>query len=101
MPVTKAFDQKSSRCTVTFTLPLEAAGNAKKLFLAGEFNGWSPSELPMRKGKGTFSVSLELETERQYQYRFVTEAGVWLNDTQADFYVYNAFADSDNSVVAL
>jgi 1,4-alpha-glucan branching enzyme len=86
---------------VGFSLPVDAAAGAKKLFLAGEFNEWNPTVLPMRKAKGEFSASLELPAGSPYQYRYVTEAGVWLNDTEADCYVYSAFADSDNSVVVL
>jgi len=86
---------------LTFSLPADDAQNTNKLFLAGDFNGWNPTVLPMHKAKGVFSVSVELEADKQHQYRYVTEAGAWLNDTQADLYVYNPFADADNSVVAL
>lgn len=101
MPLAKKFDKTKSRCTVTFSLSVEAAGEPAKLFLAGDFNGWDPRAQAMRKTGGMFRTSLELESGRQYQYRFVTDQGVWLNDTEADLYVYSAFADSDNSVAAL
>ncbi|PKN08450.1 MAG: glycoside hydrolase [Deltaproteobacteria bacterium HGW-Deltaproteobacteria-8] len=101
MPLTKKYSKDKSTCTVAFSLPVDAAGGAKKIFLAGEFNDWEPTKLPMRKAKGLFSVSLELPADAPYQYRYVTDAGVWLNDTEADCYVYNAFADADNSVVVL
>lgn len=99
MPLTKKLSKDKSACKVGFSLPVEAVGDAKKLFLAGEFNNWKPA--PMRKAKGVFSLSLELPTQASYQYRFVTDAGVWLNDNEADCYVYNAFAVADNSVVVL
>ncbi len=101
MPLTKRFSKDKSTCKVSFSLPAEVTGGAKKLFLAGEFNGWSPTALPMRKVKGTFTVSLSLPAGAPYQYRYVTEAGAWVNDTEADCYVYSAFADADNSVVVL
>ncbi|MBA4357820.1 MAG: isoamylase early set domain-containing protein [Humidesulfovibrio sp.] len=101
MPLTKKYSKDKSACTVGFALPVDAAGGAKKLYLAGEFNGWSATALPMRKAKGVFAASLELPAGSPYQYRYVSETGVWINDTEADCYVYSAFANSDNSVVVL
>ncbi len=99
MPLTKKLSKDKTVCKVGFSLTEESAGGAKKLFLAGEFNAWAPA--PMRKAKGAFSLSLDLPTGASYQYRYVTDAGTWLNDTEADCYVFNAFADADNSVVVL
>lgn len=99
MPLTKKFSRDGRVCKVGFSLAAEVAGEPKKLFLAGEFNGWKPA--PMRKAKGVFSLGLELPAGASYQYRFVTDAGVWLNDTGADCYIHSSFADADNSVVTL
>jgi len=99
MPLTKKLSKDKALCTVSFTLSEEAAGGAKKLFLAGEFNSWKPA--PMRKAKGSFSLNVELPAAASYQYRYVTGEGCWLNDTEADCYVFNSFADADNSVVVL
>jgi 1,4-alpha-glucan branching enzyme len=101
MPLIKKYTKDKSACTVGFVLPAEAAGGARKLFLAGEFNAWSPTDTPMRKSKGVFRASLLLDAGASYQYRYVTEAGIWLNDTEADCYVFSPFAGADNSVVAL
>ena len=99
MPLTKKLSKDKALCKVGFSLSAEATGDAKKLFLAGEFNGWKPA--PMRKAKGMFSLSLELPAKASYQYRFLTDAGVWINDSEADCYVFNTFAGADNSVVML
>lgn len=101
MPLTKSFSKDKSTCKVGFSLPVDAAGGAKKLYLAGEFNEWNPTVLPMRKAKGVFTAKLELPTGSPYQYRYVTDEGIWLSDTEADCYVYSSFADADNSVVVL
>lgn len=101
MPLTKSYSKDKSKCKVVFSLPMDAANGAKKLYLAGEFNEWNPTALAMRKAKGLFTASLELPAATPYQYRYVTDAGTWLNDTEADCYVYSAFADADNSVVVL
>ena len=99
MPLTKKFSKDKTVCKVGFSLPVEVTGGAKKLLLAGEFNGWEPA--PMRKAKGSFSLSVELPTGASYQYRYVTDAGVWMNDAEADCYVFSSFADAENSVVVL
>lgn len=99
MPLTKKLSKDKTVCKVGFSLAEEAAGGTRKLFLAGEFNAWTPA--PMRRAKGCFSVSLDLPTGANYQYRYVTDEGTWLNDTEADCYVFSPFADADNSVVVL
>lgn len=99
MPLNKKFSKDKTVCKVGFSLPAEAAGEAKKLFLAGEFNAWQPA--PMRKVKGSYSLSLELPAGASYQYRYVTDAGAWLNDPEADCYVFSPFAGAENSVVLL
>ena len=101
MPLTRKYSKDKTTCKVGFSLPEEAAAGAKKLFLAGEFNDWSATATPMRKSKGLFGVNLELAAGAPYQYRYVTDAGVWLNDTEADCYVFSVFADTDNSVVVV
>jgi hypothetical protein len=99
MPLTKKFSKDKTVCKVGFSMPVEAAGGAKMLLLAGEFNGWEPA--PMRKAKGMFTLSFELPAKASYQYRYVTDAGEWMNDTEADCYVFSPFAGDDNSVVML
>ncbi|MHC1700707.1 MAG: isoamylase early set domain-containing protein [Humidesulfovibrio sp.] len=101
MPLLKKYSKDKNTCTVAFSLPVDATGGARKLYLAGEFNEWNPTVLAMRKAKGRFTASLELPAGTPYQYRYVTDTGAWLNDTEADCYVYSAFADADNSVVVL
>lgn len=101
MPLTKKYSKDQASCAVTFSLGVEEAGNPRKLFLAGDFNGWDPAALPMRKAKGSFSATLDLAAGTQHQYRYVTDQGVWLNDTAADCYVFSAHAQADNSVAAL
>jgi 1,4-alpha-glucan branching enzyme len=99
MPLTKKLSKDKTVCKVVFALPIETTGGAKKLSLAGEFNGWKPA--PMRKANGNFSLSVELPTGANYQYRYVTDAGQWINDTEADCYVFSPFAGEDNSVAVL
>lgn len=55
------------------------APEAKKVYLAGEFNDWSPTATPMKKGKdGIWRVTLKLKTGK-YEYKFVVDQ-VWMED---------------------
>ncbi|MDD4730305.1 MAG: isoamylase early set domain-containing protein [Desulfovibrio sp.] len=100
MPLTKKYLKSKPVCKVGFKVPKSATQNAKHIFLVGEFNKWNTKTLPMKKLKdGSFSITVDLEVGRDYQYRYLTDEGVWLNDTKADRYEYSAFAGGDNCVV--
>ena len=50
--------------------------NARKIFLAGTFNGWNPQATPMKRGTGgEWSASLEL-VPGYYEFKFVAD-GEW------------------------
>ena len=55
-------------------------GNAKarEVFLAGSFNGWSPTTLPLSKTEKGWQTELELPAGR-YQYKFIVD-GKWMSD---------------------
>lgn len=89
-----------SKPVVKVTFDVEA--DAKKVFLAGEFNDWRTDATPMKKSKeGTFRATLDLEPGKEYQFRYVTADETWMNDVAADKYVPNNLTFEDNSVVAL
>ncbi|MEF2145189.1 MAG: isoamylase early set domain-containing protein [Desulfovibrionaceae bacterium] len=102
MPLTKKYLKGKTLCKVGFKLPKSAATDADQLFLVGEFNKWNTKNLPMKKLKdGSFSVTVDLKVGHDYSYRYLTDKGVWLNDTKADRYEYSAFAGGDNCVVSI
>ncbi|MDY7000282.1 MAG: isoamylase early set domain-containing protein [Thermodesulfobacteriota bacterium] len=87
-------------CKATFRLPKEAANNANKVVLVGDFNDWSIYATPMRKLKnGSFSAVIDLEPNREYQYRYLIDEIIWENDWDADKYVPSAYGNCDNSVI--
>ena len=91
-----------SACLVTFSLPIEIAGNAKTVHLVGDFNEWSHSATPMTKGRsGAFSVSIKLASGNEYQFRYLIDGHLWANDAEADKHVPTLFGDSENSAVVL
>lgn len=50
--------------------------NAKKIFVAGEFNEWDPDVAPMEKiGEGKWCLKLKLPIGR-YEYKYVVD-GEW------------------------
>ena len=102
MGIKKQYLKSKPECKVTFTLPKEAVGGAKKVTLVGEFNDWSETNTPLKKMKnGSASTSLNLSAGREYQYRYLLDGKTWENDWQADKYVPSGIPGVDNSVVIL
>jgi len=59
------------------------APSATSVHLAGEFNSWDPTALPMvdEDGDGVWEIVTELQAGRSYEYKFVIDGGVsWLED---------------------
>lgn len=102
MALTKQFVKSKSVYKVTFTVPAEAAVEAKKISLVGEFNGWNPEEaIALKKQKdGSFKTSLELGAG-EYQFRYILDDAKWENDWAADKYVPAGVDATENSVVVL
>lgn len=99
--ITKKFLKSKPVCKATFTLPVEAAPDAKKVELVGEFNEWDLNGgIKMKKQKnGVFKASLDLEAGKEYQFRYLIDGETWENDWDADKYVTTPFG-SENSVVS-
>lgn len=98
----KQYLKKKPTCKVTFSLPIEAAPDAKEIRLLGDFNGWSWQEgTPMKRGKEEYTAVLELPTGRRYEYRYLIDNEKWENDWKADDYtpthlgVYNSIVMVD------
>ena len=95
----KNYTKTKKKCRVTFKYPnSEQAASAA---LAGDFNGWSPTDTPMKKLKdGSFSVTVSLAADCSYNFRYVLDSNNWVNDPAADRYELNEHGE-DNSVVEL
>lgn len=79
-------------CKVTFTLPLEAAPNAKEVKLLGDFNNWSWEQgILMKASKNSYTTVVELETGRRYEFRYLIDNQTWENDWDADDYAATPF----------
>lgn len=99
--IKKQFLKTKPVCKATFTLPVEAAPEAKTVKVVGDFNDWNAEKAPrMKKQKnGIFKAVVELETGKEYQFRYLIDGQDWENDWQADNYVTTPFG-VDNSVVS-
>ncbi len=65
---------------VTFVL---AAPSARSVALAGDFDGWDPARLPLRRdASGLWTVDVPLQPGR-YQYAFVVDGGRFVADPAA------------------
>jgi len=91
---------KSSGCRVTFVLPKEAAPEAEKVTIVGDFNNWNYAETEMKKLRsGDFKLTLKLSPDREYKFRYLIDSRKWENDWCADKYIPNPFGGDDSVVV--
>ncbi len=66
------------------------APDAQAVFVAGSFNDWQPSAMPLQKQSGgRWVVELMIEPGR-HEYRFVVD-GQWTDDPLSSAYVSNPF----------
>ncbi|QNL20532.1 isoamylase early set domain-containing protein [Hyphobacterium sp. CCMP332] len=102
MAIKKQYFKTKKECKVTFSLPVKAAGKAKKVSVVGDFNDWKSNANPMKKFKtGEFKTTLSLEKDKEYQFRYLIDGKSYENDWEADKYVQSPVSGEENSVVIL
>lgn len=105
MGLTKRYLKTKPIGKVTFRLPPEAANNASKVSLVGEFNDWNPQAMPMTRLKsGEFKITIDLPVGHEYNFRYLVsgpEGQTWENDWNADKYAPSSFSGVENSVLIL
>lgn len=102
MSIKKQYLKTKPQANVTFELPKEAAAEAAKVTLVGEFNDWNETATELKKLKsGTFKTTIKLESGKDYQFRYLIDGKVWENDWAADAYVANELTFEENSVVTV
>lgn len=98
--IKKQYLKSRPTCKVTFKLPKEAASEARRVSIVGDFNNWDIDATPMKRLKsGDLTITIELETGREYRYRYLIDAAKWENDWSADRYEPNPFGCDDSVVV--
>ena len=83
--------EEAERTEVELTCEAPHAG---KVFVAGDFNGWSAGDVRLRPDEtGNWRTQLWLAPGR-YEYRFIVD-GEWQNDPHAAACVPNEFGSSN------
>ncbi|MFM2486509.1 isoamylase early set domain-containing protein [Celerinatantimonas yamalensis] len=103
MPLKKQYLKSRPEVRVTFEINKQATHNAKKVYLLGEFNDWTPVELEhLKNGKFKTVISLPTDQQPSYQFRYkfcgMDGEETFDNDWNADAYQPNSYGE-DNSVV--
>ena len=97
MPISKQYLKTKPVCKVTFTVPAEEAFS---VVVAGDFNNWSTTDALKKLKNGTFKGTFNLPKDTVVEFRYVVD-GTWVNETEADAYIWNDFAAAENSVLEL
>jgi len=98
MAIKKQYLKNNSICKVTFSV---AAKEAENVSVIGDFNHWNNKANPLKKLKnGTFKGSLDLKKGQSYEFRYAID-GDYVNDEEADDYLWNDFAAGENGVLNL
>jgi 1,4-alpha-glucan branching enzyme len=98
MAIKKQYLKNKPVCKVTFSI---AANDANKVAVIGDFNEWNPKAAPLKKLKnGTFKGTLDLKKGQSYEFRYAVD-GDYVNDEEADAYLWNDFAAGENGVLNL
>ncbi|OUS17071.1 glycoside hydrolase [Nonlabens dokdonensis] len=99
MAIKKQFLKSKPVCKVTFTLPIL---EAEKAAVIGSFNEWDQKATPLKKLKnGSFKAIVDLEVSNSYEFRYIVDGTTYLNEEQADSFLWNDYAGAENSVITL
>ncbi len=79
-----------------YTFHLKGYGNARSVYLAGDFNNWSPQGLPMKREGNDWAFSVNLSLGK-HLYKFVVD-GEWIKDPYNKLWEQNEF-NTGNSIV--
>ena len=98
MAIKKQFVKSKPVCKVTFTLEDK---NAQVISVIGDFNDWNQTEGELSKSKnGTFKGVFELPKDASYEFKYLID-GNYVNEVEADSFVWNEFAGTENSVLTV
>lgn len=98
MAIVKKFLKTKPVCKVTFELE---DLNAKDVAVVGDFNNWDANIHPLKKFKnGKYKVSIDLPTDENFEFRYIAD-GHYFNDIEADAYVWNTYAETENCLLEL
>jgi hypothetical protein len=79
-----------------YTFKLKGYNEAKRVYLSGDFNGWSPDAYPMKKTADGWVFDLRLPIGKT-RYKFVVD-GKWILDPENKLWEQNEFG-TGNSII--
>lgn len=98
MSIKKQFIKTKPVCKVTFTIEAKEANTAA---VVGDFNSWNPAEGELSKLKnGTFKGVFDLPKDASYEFKYFVD-GSYVNDAEADSFIWNEFAGTENGVLTV
>lgn len=98
MSIKKQFIKTKPVCKVTFTVEAKEANTAA---VVGDFNSWNPAEGELSKLKnGTFKGVFDLPKDASYEFKYFVD-GSYVNDAEADSFIWNEFAGTENGVLTV
>lgn len=96
MAISKQYLKSKPICKVTFSVPAKDANEVK---VVGTFNEWDTKSTTLKKLKnGTFKGTVALEKDNSYEFRYIVD-GTYINDDQADAFVWSDYASTENGVL--
>ena len=98
MAIKKQFVKTKPVCKVTFSVEAKEASTAS---VVGDFNDWNPEKGELSKLKsGTFKAAFDLPKDASYEFKYIVD-GEYINEPEADSFVWNGFAGAENGVLAI
>jgi 1,4-alpha-glucan branching enzyme len=96
MSIKKQFIKTKPVCKVTFSLDAKEAQTAA---VVGDFNNWNPAEGELSKLKNrTFKGAFDMPKDNSYEFKYIVD-GAYVNEPEADSFIWNDFANAENSVL--
>lgn len=95
--IAKTRTPRSDALRVTFSLPADRP--SERVFVVGDFNNWDPGPHELRRrSNGRRTAIVELPPGHRSRFRYVTAAGHWFDDGDADAYEPNPHGGVDGVV---
>ena len=98
---TKKVEKKSGTKTGNFPVKFSyqpLIGGKHDIYVAGDFNNWSPNMDKMEENSGLYETTLHLK-KGKYAYKFVVD-GNWLTDENAVEFIEDGFGGQNSIVYA-
>ncbi|MFT3679231.1 MAG: hypothetical protein QM791_03095 [Ferruginibacter sp.] len=75
-----------------YTFRLKGFDSAKEIFIAGDFNNWSPNTFPLTRTADGWMISIHLD-KGKHRYKFIVD-GKWIRDPDNSLWEQNEHGNS-------